>query len=312
MKKGGNDIASLLSAYNQKSITKIRELCFSGIGDRDVYNITSPFYVRGQLHILGRVQERSQEGGSMVVFFRHTKKSVCEIVNNTLPIYDLEDPFVICLKELIIIGGVEVSHRQIKKGLSYRTVFYRGKDLLSLERFAHGPWGMKDIRFIQLPNKKFGVFTRPQGRKGGRGKIGFTLLRSLDDFKPGILSRAHLFDGQFAKGEWGGVNEVHLLKNGLLGVLGHVARYTAGNVREYYPISFCFDYHKKKLFGMKILVGREDLPRSEAKRFDLYSVVYPGGIIRIKHNKAKLYIGVGDAAAYEITIHDPFLAYERL
>ncbi len=312
MKKGRNDIEGLLRTYNTKSVVRIRQLCFFGIGDRDVYNITSPFYVRGKLHILGRVQERSQEGGSMVVFFRHTKTSVCEIVDNALPIYDLEDPFVICLKDMIIVGGVEVSHRPIKKGVSYRTVFYRGKDLSSLERFAHGPWGMKDIRFIQLPNKKFCVFTRPQGRKGGRGKIGFTRIRSLNDLKPGILSRARLLDGQFAKGEWSGVNEVHLLKNGLLGILGHVARYMAGNVREYYPISFCFDYHTKRLFGMKILIRRDDLPRSEAKRFDLYSVVYPGGIVRIKNGKAKLYVGVGDAEAYEITINDPFLEYERL
>jgi len=171
---------------------------------------------------------------------------------------------------------------------------------------------MKGIRLVELPNEEIGVFTRPQGKKGARGKIGFTIIDSLSKLTPRVLTNTEVLKGQFARGEWGGVNEISVLKNKTLGILGHIARYSSGkSMRFYYPTAFCFNYKTRKYSSMRLLIRRAELPEGEAKRPDLYNVVYPGGIIREKNGKAKLYAGVGDAEAYEITIKDPFNYYEK-
>jgi hypothetical protein len=198
-----------------------------------------------------------------------------------------------------------------KQDLSFRTRFYRGNSIDNMNYFTRGPWGMKDIRFILLPSGNIAVFTRPQGKKGRRGKIGFTILSSIKSLTPRVLSRAELIKNQFARGEWGGVNEIHLLKNGKLGILGHIAKFGKSKLRYYYPISFMFDHETRQFSGMKILATRENLPKGEAKKSDLYNVVFPGGLVRMKNGLAKLYCGVGDAESYQITIEDPFLEYEQ-
>src|SRR5690606_41956515 len=53
-----------------------------------------------------------------------------------------------------------------------------------------------------------------------RGKIGFTKVNRLEDISVEVINDAPLLD-QFLDEEWGGANEIHLLSNGLLGVLGH-------------------------------------------------------------------------------------------
>ena len=40
---------------------------------------------------------------------------------------------------------------------------------------------MKDIRLILLSDNRIGVFTRPQGKIGGRGRIGFMIVNSLKE-----------------------------------------------------------------------------------------------------------------------------------
>jgi hypothetical protein len=116
--------------------------------------------------------------------------------------------------------------------------------------------------------------------------------------------------GIFTEGEWGGVNEIHTLTNGKWGVLAHVACYDREKIRHYFPITFLFDVEKKEISKIKILATREDLPQDEPKRKDLSYVVYPGGIVRKDRGIAELYVGVGDAKAYSVTIEDPFLEYE--
>jgi len=93
---------------------------------------------------------------------------------------------------------------------------------------------MKDIRLVELKNGKIGVFTRPQGRRGRRGKIGFTTISSLENLTPRTLTKAQIIKGQFAKGEWGGVNQALILKNGKIGALGHIARYSKDKQNRFY------------------------------------------------------------------------------
>jgi len=312
-KESVRSIKSLLASYDSSNILKCKKLDFEGVTGLDVYNIASPFKLKGVNYLLGRVELRDFEVGSLAVFF--TKKGKEKYWKRSkAPVFNLQDPFWIRFNGEIVIGGVEIMQKNVERGLKWRTVFYRGKSLGKLRRFAEGPWGMKGIRFVRL-NGKIYLFTRPQGKKGRRGKIGFRVLNSLSELKPRKISGAGIIKGMFAKGEWGGVNQVHVLKNKKLGVLGHIAKFekdNSGEVRRYYyPISFCFDPETEEFSGMKILACRGDLPEGDSKRKDLYHVIYPGGLIRVKGKKAKLYAGVSDVESYEITIKDPFLEYEE-
>lgn len=303
-------VREILKVY-KSSFFSAKKLKFYSVEKQDVYNITAPFRFGKKRYILGRVEPRDIELGARVYFFTKKKNSDYWVPDKNCQVYDLQDPFICCIGETFVLGGVEVQQRSAKKHLSYRTVFYRGKDIHNLRRFATGPWGMKGIRLVELNDGKIGVFTRPQGKKGGLGRIGFTTINSLNELKPRKISNAELIRGLFVKGEWGGVNEVHYLCNGKLGVLGHVARFSKDKkLRFYYPMVFGFDIEKRKATSIRILVRRAELPEGEAKRPDLYNVVYPGGLVR-NGAGAKLYVGVGDAEAYSVSIKDPFIYYEK-
>jgi len=303
-------IRSLLHAYDPKTVKKAKKINAEGVANMDVYNITAPFKINNKQYILGRAELRTFELVTLSLFFKKSKDKW--IADKDYPIFNLQDAFISKVGETIIMGGVEVMQKEVKKGLSFRTVFYKGKSIHHFKRFATGPWKMKGVRLIELPNHKIGVFTRPLGGKWGRGKIGFEIIDSLRAIKPRRLTKIKTIRGMFAKGEWGGVNEVHLLKNNKLGVIGHIAKFSKDKTkRYYYPISFMYDYEEGEFSGLKILATRDELPHGEAKRPDLYDVIYPGGLVRNKNKTATLYTGVADAEAYEITIKDPFLEYEK-
>ena len=109
---------------------------------------------------------------------------------------------------------------------------HKEADLVHKKPFFQGPDHMKDLRLVQLKDGSIGVFTRPQGEKGGRGKIGFVRIGTLDDLSLDVIRQAPLLEGQFLDEEWGGCNEIHVLSNGLLGVLGHIARFDEEDAME--------------------------------------------------------------------------------
>jgi hypothetical protein len=307
-------INQILKVYKTDGVKNAKKIRFAKVEKQDVYNVTAPFQCKNSTYILGRVEPRDIEESARMIFFK--KKGNYWYPDSNCPVFDLQDPFITNLGGTFVLGGVQVKPNPRKPfALTYRTLFYKGTDIHNLKKFAAGPWGMKGIRLIQLPQDKIGVFTRPQGNKGRRGNIGFTTINSLANLSPRLLSKVELIPDQFARGEWGGVNEVLILKTGKLGILGHIARFSRDKRRDYrmrfyYPMVFAFDPKTRKASSIRVLVRRAELPEGDAKRPDLYNVVYPGGIIR-ENSKAKLYAGVGDAEAYEIMIKDPFKYYEK-
>lgn len=298
----------LLADFERKG-TKIwaEKILFGGVNDKDVYNITAPFVDRNEWVIAGRVEKRDSEH-SQVMFF--TQRDGIWLPRENSRVFELQDPFITRIKGELVFGGVETFPHPTRKGkLGWRTRFYRGADIASLEAFATGPDGMKDIRLVELSNGQIGVFTRPQGEIGGRGKIGFTILSRLDDLNQQAIDGAELLD-QFVDDEWGGANEIHRLQNGLLGVLGHIACYDDAGNRHYYPMVFSFDPNERKASPMKLIAARKHLPPGEAKRPDLVDVIFSGGLVRQMDGTAVLYAGVSDVEAYRATIPDPFLEYE--
>ncbi|WP_394173469.1 MTP-1 family protein [Guptibacillus hwajinpoensis] len=303
-------VQSLLDDYQKRTTLEGAEkLIFTGIGDRDVYNITAPFDDNGEWIIAGRVEARDTEH-SEVVFF--VEKNNVWTPKEDLRAYQLQDPFLCFIHGQLVFGGVEIfPHPENHNALSWRTVFYKGDNLSKMERFTTGPDGMKDIRLIELTNGTIGVFTRPQGEKGGRGKIGFTAIDNLDELQSEAIANASLIQEHFVEDEWGGANEVHLLANGEIGILGHIARFDHEGSRHYYPITCHYDPTLNRITNMEIIATRDDFPEGPAKRPDLQDVLFSGGLIRKENGQAVLYVGVSDAEAHRVTLTDPFAKYEK-
>lgn len=277
---------------------------------RDVYNITAAFNWNGETLIGGRVEARASED-SEVIFFKQDEKGIFR-QREGYPTYRLQDPFFTIINKEIVIGGVEIYDDPLNPGmLAYRTIFLKGKGLDSLERFAKGPERMKDIRLLELSKDKILVFTRPQGDQGGRGTISYTLISSLEDLTIENIEKATLLDKQFIKEEWGGANELHLLSNGLVGVLAHIAKFDEAGNRHYYSTAFAFNAKTGSYTPMKLIAVRANFAKGAAKRPDLEDVIFSGGMVREDKGKAKLYCGASDAEAHVITINDPFVEYEK-
>jgi hypothetical protein len=285
-------------------------ISFGGVGDKDVYNITAPFTINGRTYIAGRVESRQEQGKSEVRFFEE-RNGFWRAVS--APIFQLEDPFVTKIGEEIIFGGVETfSYPDAHNSsyLGYRTVFYRGHSIQSLQIFACGPDFMKDIRLIQLKSKEIAVFTRPQEpwiKGAGRGKIAFIKIPNLEALKPELLLEAKIIEGQFQDQEWGGANELHLLKGERIGVLGHIAYMDSENKKHYYAMAFTFDTSKNKPSPLRIIASRENFPEGPSKRSpELDDILFPGGLLRQPNGITTLYCGLSDARAGRINIPDPF------
>ncbi len=299
----------LIEIYNATKRNKVCEkIKFTGIRNMDVYNITAPFKDQDETIIAGRVECRNNEDSSVMFF---TEKDGTWSLKMDAPVFKLQDPFISRIKGELIFGGVKTYPYGCKSGvLGYKTIFYRGSGINDLKKFSEGPEMMKDIRILELPEGRIAVFTRHQGQIGGRGKIGFVKINSLDELNISIINSARILQDLFIDEEWGGTNELHILKNRLLGVLGHIACFdTLGN-RHYYPMTFAFDPYKEEAFSIKVIALRNELLPGAAKRPDLIDIVFSGGLVRQQNGKAELYVGVGDAEAQKVLIDDPFLEYE--
>ncbi len=284
------------------------KLCFKGVSNHDVYNITAPFNSANKVIIAGRVEPRDQEYSS-VIFFEEIDNAWHPIVG--APMFKLQDPFVTFIKNELIFGGVEIWDIDGEKGereLEWKTVFYRGSDIFNLIEFFSGPTGMKDIRLCDLENGKIAVFTRPQGSVGGRGIISYTEVNQLKELTIEVIEDAHPLKNMFHSMDWGGVNEAHRLVNGEIGLLAHVAYFEnddSNQERHYYTSSFIFDPVLRRFRDLKIIACRKQLGAGPAKRKDLSDVMFSGGLIRVDE-MAILYAGVSDTEAHWIEIDNPF------
>jgi len=297
-----NKFKLIFDFYKKDLVIDYEKLKFFGVSNKlDVYNPSRIFEFNGKEYVFGRVEKRKDWANSKVMLFR--KKDFRWKRVRLFRSFKLEDPFITKIYNEFVFGGVFVKKSSGK--IEFKTVFYKGKNFFSLKKFAEGPWGMKDIRLVGLEDGKVGVFTRPLGGKYGKGKIGFIVLDSLYDLSSETINKAKLVRFPFGKEEWGGINDVLLIKKDILGVIGHLAYSDKDEKKFYYPISFKFNLKEKKISELKLLFKRDNLPFELPKNRFLYNVTFPGGIFLDK-GKARLSIGVGDSKAYEVLIKNPF------
>lgn len=298
-------VEQLLTDYRKnKNVKNPEKIIFKGVTGHDIYNITAPFHIDGKDYIAGRVEKRDSEHSKAYFFYKNTDEWIWD--ENT-PTFDLQDPFVTFIDGELIFGGVEIfESKEDPEVLEWRTVFYKGKSLNELSLFFEGPMGMKDIRLQELADDRILVLTRPQGEKGGRGKIGAVIIPSLSDLTLDIFAEDVLFDELHEDDEWAGGNELHLLNENTVGVLGHVANFDEDGGRHYYPVTFKIDLDTLTTSELKMIAERKDFLPGPAKRPDLEDVIFSGGI-KLNGEEAEFYAGVSDAEAQKIEMINPFL-----
>lgn len=291
-------------AKDQEKLRKIFKVS-SGISKRktiDVYNITVPFLSGDETYIAARAEARIVKYSSKVIFLKQVNS---DWVLQDKPVFDLmEDPFIAVINNQLVFGGVKIDVAKSGQLIKNQTLFYRGKKIEDLKFFAAGPLMMKDIRLVQLPKKKIGLFTRPQGEIGGRGQIGYTIIDSLDQLTPEVVIGAPLIDHLFPPYEWGGPNEAHLLKDGRILVVGHRS-YWDHQGKHYY--SWMFTYHPATgdFQDLGIIAERSDFPDGPMRGPNLKDVLFTGGLKRLGNGLAELYVGLSDTQAGKIVIPDP-------
>lgn len=307
---------------NERSTPKGVKLKFLGVEldnegkSKDVYNPTPPFLLNGEMVMVARVEPRKYDPRIVkpkICFFKQTKEHEwSKITVENAPVFELEDPFVANVNGEIILGGVEVSLSLQESEDSYRVIFNIGNKIDNFKQFAVGPERMKDIRIIELKNGHIGVFTRPQGEKNGRGKICYIELDNIEDLKvPDNLKKAKVVE-LFSSHEWGGANQLHLLDDGKIGVIGHIACFDEENLsgkepnKNYYAMAFIFDPQTGTSSPVKIIAARDNFPPGEAKKPNLENVIFVGGIKKDPDDQWYLYAGLGDIESGKVPIDYPF------
>jgi len=303
----------LLQTFEKKKAPRLGEkLRFSGVGRQDVYNISVPFRIGDTTFIAGRVEVREAWADSHTVFFREDKGVWTPAAG--APTFQLEDGFMTHVGDELIFGGVEIYSNPTvtnSRGVEFRTLFYRGRDLQSLQKFAIGPDMMKDIRIVPIVNGRIAVFTRPLTGINGRGEIGYTELDHLEDLNAQNILGAKIIENQFASEEWGGVNEAHALEDGSIGIVGHIAYQDAQGSKHYYAMSFRYDPDAHHASSIKIIATRRNFPVGAKKNLELEDVIFPGGLVRHGDGSATLYTGLSDVEAGRIILPDPFIIQKR-
>ncbi len=289
---------------------------FIGVDGYDVYNCSIPFVWNGKKYIYGRVERRNEWARSTVHLFEETDKDEFTKVKDSF-VYQLEDPYIAYIDDLLVLGGTHVL-KESGKTKTYYGYFYRGTDLNDMYYFTTGPDYMKDIRLVQMPDKKIGVFSRPRNQEilkkyGSQSMIGFSIIDSLDELTAEVVENAPLVKNVFENLEWGGCNQAYMLSGGMIGVIGHKCYEDKENENSVYlNVSYIFDPYKNELIDTKVIATRKSYPDGDAKIPGLRDCAFPGGIVMRPDGKADLYSGIGDCEVGRVTIDYPFEGYGEI
>jgi hypothetical protein len=288
-------------------------LTFKGSEGFDVYNCSIPFLWDGRRYIFGRLERRREYAQSWVRLFEETGKDEWTAVHNSM-IYPLEDPYVSIIHNQLVMGGTHVRMRRGKLE-TYYAYFYRGTDIHNLSYFTTGPDYMKDIRLVELADRRIGVFSRPRSEEitekyGSNAMVGFTIINSLDDLTAEVIADAPYLEGLFEAGQWGACNQAYLMENGKIGVIGHFAYSDTTDEKNpqivYFPISFVLDPSGAKVSGLKVIATRKCFPSGPVKFPNMQDVAFTSGIIIRNDGKTELYSGLGDCMEGRLVIDYPF------
>ena len=299
------DLNDLLRDYHQRpKPTDGRLVQLSGLDGMDGYNPSRTIADNGDLFTYVRVEHRDDEFSSWSAPFVQTNVVNWHMLPE-MPMLKLQDPAVAVIHGTLVVSGVRLV---AKTGtcVHFRTVFWRGSSVRTLEEFAHSPLQWKDTRLVELENGCVGVFTRPLGGSAGRGKIAYAEVDDLDSLRPEVIAGAKLLDVQPIDEQWWGPNDIYPLGDGRLGILGHVAKYTGRNC-HYFAFVAVFDRNRRRIVdGPHVICDRSCFPAYPAKRRDLQDVIFPASINR---PEGLLFAGLSDSGVGVVSVGDPFAQF---
>ena len=305
----------LYEEFKIKNEVKNSEIIkFKGVEGFDVYNPSVPFNYNGELVMAGRVEERDNEVSETRIFVKGSDSWVLKEDSIRLV---MKDPFMSLIKGEIVLGGYPNVFIENSKGDFERSCinyFFTGENLNELKLTFKGPIGMKDIRLVEMKDGRIGVFSRPRNSEsyfekyGVTVAIGFEIVNSLEEITPELISEARPLYGVFPAENWGGCNQVYVLENGNLGVIGHIADKSINKEElNYYAVSFCVNPDTREVTDVKMIACRESFPEGPAKKPGLKNVVFSAGIIDNKDGTVDLYAGLNDCQVGKCTIPNPFI-----
>lgn len=286
---------------------------FEAPNGEDCYNPSIPFTWNGKEYILCRTQQR--EGMYSMVYFFEKENDVWRVVKNA-PSFKMEDPAFAFIHGKLIISGVNVHFGDgVNTFTEWKTDFYVATNFDDIQYLTSGPAHMKDIRLVELPNGKIGIFTRPLGEDapGDRlAKVGFTVVDEITDINADIITKAPLFNDFFIEEEWGGCNYAEPLKNGLIGVIGHKSYRSEDGLLHYYGTAFALNYETREVTDMKVIISRDCFPYCVPREPRLSDITFTAGVVRNGDGTAVVYTGLSDSAVGSAVIKDPFEEYETI
>lgn len=298
--------------HSRKHVYEGALLTFDGVEGYDVYNCSIPFTWEGKTYIFGRVERREDFANSVTFLFEEVGRDHYAPVEGAVT-YPIEDPHVAIINGEIILGGTHVRKRRGEIDTFYG-YYYRGKDPRFLDHFTCGPANMKDIRLLQLPEGRVGVFTRSRGQEiadqyRSEAIVGYVVLNSVDELDETIVDKAKVIPELFSEAEWGGCNQCYLLRDGRIGVVGHRCYKEPAPQAElqvYMNISFIFDPNTFEVTDMKVIGDKPSYPATPHMLPYLEDCAFTTGIVMREDGRADLYSGLGDVMEGRIVIDPPF------
>lgn len=271
------------------------------LNGKTAYNPTVPIQHKGKKYLGIRVESFNSETDTKVLFAEEKENKLK--IDYSIKSLKLQDPSYVKIKKYTLILGVNVWKQNEK--IEWKQDIYIGDDIENLEYFCCGPVSMKDIRLVDLKDR-IGVFTRPQGVIGGKGKIGYFEIGTIDELKKMPEQdwyKAQLIENLFSKEEWGGVNQAIRISNNEINIIGHIAHQSINEKNEltkhYNAMNFKFNLITKEFTNFKIIAKRNVFPASLSKRSpELNDIIFPAGI----DNSNNLYCGISDYCIGKIKI----------
>lgn len=286
----------------------------------DHYNQSEPITIDNQEIILTREEPRSSEISACKFYLHNTANDAWEPMPSTEPMLGYQDPsYIGQINNQKYFTAINTEADKSGNIINYWSELFLIKDdVNNIEKIAQGPSKSKGLRLIQTATDNIEGFIRMQGGRFERGKICHFQISSIEEL-PETLSKIEespeivdIFDSS----EWGGVNDLHQLPDGRIGVLGHIARFvtdTGEDKKEYYIITAIYDPKTKSMSDLKIILGRKDIKiEAEAKRPDLENVLYPTNSV-LENNKLHIYASVADTKPIVVTVVNPWQqVYDKL
>lgn len=295
------EIKDMLYTFRHKDKKDIQpfEMEIQKFDSNHLISISSPFDIFNETHMIAAVKDSTYESKLVLLkkdtgFLYHIEKE--------LPIVNVLYPHITLLNGMIALEGIlsiDSNNKQV--------CLYVGESLDTLELKLVLPSFITGMRIVEYNNRIHAFFT-VKGGQYEHGKIAYQSYASLDDMKRSTFNNIQVFSNHFIRGEFGGVNDIHILRNGLFGIIGHAAYVDHDGFKHSYPIAFGFNIENHKSTKLKVLLEKSSLNIKIPKQH-FNDSMFISGLNRGANNRANLIVET-DHKIFSIIIDDPFIEFE--